>query len=219
MNLYQMKSNPSGIDRMGNYLKDNFVSIGWPGIGDLDNVSRDELEERLIQAYPNQIQQLNEPVNDISTFVHGMQDGDYLLMAHGDAVYVGDVGDYYYVEAYDSETEGTCHRRGVTWLIAIRREELNAKVQELLSHPEMITKFTEAYAAAQLEGFLMKPRSPIDDSVAQGAPATVAAAPVPVDKQTIQEALHILKEAMGSEDAERRERAAVAILQYAKSGS
>jgi len=229
MDLYQMKSNPLGHDRIEQFLRDNFVSIGFPGIGDLESLGRAALEERLRQAYPGQEQKLNEWVHELRAFVHEMQDGDHLLVAHEEIVYLGDVGDYYYVEAFDSETEGTCHRRGVTWLAAIRRAELNAKVLELLDLPGAIARFQYSYSAAQLKPFVLNGSTekiaPVPELATSPCPPltsvpvdkqTIEEARLAVDKQTIEEALSILKQAMSCEDAERRERAAIAILQYAK---
>ncbi|WP_239616291.1 hypothetical protein [Cohnella mopanensis] len=213
MNLYQVKSNPLGIERMAGFLKDNYISIGYPGIGDLDNISPNELKERLTQAYEYEGQELLNGVDELSAFVNEMQDGDYVLVSENDSVYLGDVGDYYYVDASDSVEDGLCHRRGVTWLQCIPRSELNDYVREFLGYPGAIKKFEYPISYAQLERgiepqTMEKARSPVDDH-----------AHVHVDQQTIDEALAIMKEAMRSDDADRRERAAAAILQYASSRS
>jgi predicted Mrr-cat superfamily restriction endonuclease len=206
MNLFQMKSKPHGIERMAEFLKDNFVCIGWPGIGDLGHVDKEELEDRLAQVYKYQGQELANQLEAVSAFVHTMQDGDYVLVADNDCVHLGDVGDYYYIEEFDTQEDGTCHRHGVTWLTSIPRSELNAEVQELLRQSGTITKFEHPFSMAQLERW---------SSNHEGiAPMTGKTSNV--DPQTIEEALQILKKALRSEDADRRERAAVAILQFAR---
>jgi predicted Mrr-cat superfamily restriction endonuclease len=209
MNLYQVKSNPQGIERMAEFLRDNYISIGYPGIGDLDDIGPNELKERLAQAYEYERQELLERADELVTFVQEMQDGDYVLVAENDSVYLGDVGDYYYVDASDSMEDGLCHRRGVTWLQCIPRSDLNEYVYELLSYPGAIKKFEYPISYAQLERgiepkTMEKGRGSGDDHAL-------------VDRQTINEALAILQEAMRSDDADRRERAATAILQYASS--
>ncbi|MDF2669289.1 MAG: hypothetical protein K0R67_1595 [Paenibacillus sp.] len=191
---------------MAEFLKDNFVCIGWPGIGDLEKASKEQLKDRLSSKYGYQGQELANRLGAVSAFVHTMQDGDYVLVADQDWVHLGDVGDYYYAEQFDTEEDGMCHRRGVTWLTSIPKVELNAEVQELLRHRGTITKFKHPLPIAQLDRWVTN---------AQGI-TQVTGKPGYVDAKTVEEALNILKAALRSEDADRRERAAAAILQYAK---
>lgn len=222
MNLFQMKSHPHGIDRMKLFLEENFVCIGWPGIGNLEGVSKEELRRRLVLVYGDDPHELASRLGAIGLFVHAMQDGDYVLLADQDAVYVGDLGDYYYVDEYDNDQDAMCHRRGVTWLARIPRVELNAEVQELLRHRGTITRFQHPFAAAGLDRWIaaqqQAPILPASPPKAQrtASPASAASA---VDAQTIGQALGILKEAMESSDPERRERAAAAVLLYAAGAS
>ncbi|MDT3426701.1 hypothetical protein J2Z22_002235 [Paenibacillus forsythiae] len=46
MKLYQMSSRPGGTERISSFLEDNFVCMGWPGIGDLEHTGSEELRER-----------------------------------------------------------------------------------------------------------------------------------------------------------------------------
>jgi len=177
MNLFQMKSNPAGTERIGEFLEDNFVSIG-----------PEELPE------------------DMNLFVQAMQDGDYVLVAAQDCVHLGDLGDYFYDDSAASREKGLCHRRGVTWLAAIPRAELNAELQELLARPESVSRFNYPLHRAQLYRW----------SSNLAGEAQAAGKSVHVDEDTITEALEILKAALQSSDEERRERAAAAILLYAK---
>lgn len=210
MNLFKIKSTVQGIDRMEVFLKDNFVSIGSPGVGDLENVGKDEIRDRLAAATAYEGQELAIRAEEMVTFVHTMQDGDYILVADDrDSVYLGDVGDYYYVESSDSEEDGLCHRRGVTWLNRIPKSELNAYVQEWLrSEGGGVKAFDYPFLLAQLDNWI----SPL--SIQAQTPANPQQ--VLVDRETIEEALAILKQALRCEDADRRERAAAAILRYAK---
>lgn len=212
MNLFRVKSNPQGIDRMAEFLKDNFICIGWPRIGDLDNSSEDEIKKRLAEMYGLSDEELADRLEEVCMFVHIMQDGDYVLVAAEEtgSVYLGDLGDYYYVEDADPAAveEGMCHRRGVTWLNGIPRLELNVQVQEFLERGEAVAKFMQPLAASQLDRWASK--------LAGQAADVVVGSPVLVDPRLIEEALEILKQALRSDDVERRERAAAAILQYAK---
>jgi predicted Mrr-cat superfamily restriction endonuclease len=206
MNLFQLKANSHGIDRMAEFLKDHFVCIGWSGLGNLENVSKDELRDRLARLYKVQGQELEERLEEMTTFVHVMQDGDYVLVANDESVHLGDLGDYYYVDSSDTEEDGRCHRRGVTWLKSLPRAELSGVLQELLGHQESITKFEHSVSVEQLEYWLSQSPGVL--------PATNDT--IKVNMETIEEALAILQLAMLSDNVERRERAAIAILRYAK---
>ncbi|MEK3914606.1 hypothetical protein [Paenibacillus sp. FSL H7-0331] len=215
MKLFQMKSNPHGMDRMALFLKDHFVCIGWPGIGDLDNISTSELERRLVLAYDMTDTDITDPLDEINCFVHMMQDGDYVLVAHEQEVYLGDIGDYYYVEQHDNNDEGMCHRRGVTWLHRIPRSELNKEVQSLLNHREAITPYELAMETAGLDRWLP---NHLRVAAHTGAEPNILVQSVPkviIDNDTLEQAMSVLKEALNSDDPVRRERAAIAILQYA----
>ncbi|SFK96987.1 hypothetical protein SAMN03159341_102452 [Paenibacillus sp. 1_12] len=208
MKLFQVKSNPWGIDRMALFLKDNFISISCPGIGDLEHLSAPE--QQLVLACETPDSNVTDQLNEISCFVQMMQDGDYVLVAHDQEVYLGDVGDYYYVEQHDSIKEGMCHRRGVTWLNRIPRSELNKEVQALLNHREAISPYEQAIGTAGLDRWL-----PNHLRMAENTNANVPVQRISVDEDTLEQALGVLKEALCCDDPERRERAAIAILQYA----
>ncbi|MCL6605473.1 MAG: hypothetical protein K6T94_21625 [Paenibacillus sp.] len=206
MNLYQMKSNPYGIEQISKFLEDNFVSIGLQGIGDLENVEESQVRERLEAACGSKDQELRKQLEMVSLFVHTMQDGDYVLVVEQDFVHLGDLGDYFYDELSDTAATGLCHRRGVTWLTRIPLVEMNSEVQELLAQTEMISQFKYPLARAQLNQW---------SSNLLGS-ERVTAKSVQLDEETIAQAIEILKKALHSDDEERRERAAIAILQYVK---
>ncbi|GGF71625.1 hypothetical protein GCM10010912_15950 [Paenibacillus albidus] len=206
MNLFQLKAGPRGSERVAEFLNNNMVSIGHPGLGDLENAGRAEIEEKMIRLYGYRGVELQEHVEAAVIFAHTIQDGDYVLVADGDWVHLGDLGDYFYVEPAEAADGDNAHRRGVTWLTHIPRVALQPGVQQLLAEKGAVTQFQEPIAAARLDLW-------ITDVAAISEPVEHR---VRVDEATIAAALDILKQALGSEDAERRERAAVAILQYAK---
>jgi predicted Mrr-cat superfamily restriction endonuclease len=202
MRLFGVKAIGEGGERLSEFLKEHYISIGWPEVGDLEGVSLEELNARCSAVYPVH----PEAQEQLHTFVNTMQDGDYVLLhGHGHEAYLGDVGDYFYVEDTEKEAEGACHRRGVTWLHRIPVAELSPAVQLLLQDPRPIVRFEAPFEKAQLERWLTP----------AGAPDSTA--PL-VDGETIAEAIRVLKEALRSDDPERRERAAAALLQYAKGG-
>ncbi|MFX3635888.1 MAG: hypothetical protein ACE3L7_28340 [Candidatus Pristimantibacillus sp.] len=208
MNVFVMKldRHENENNRIVEFLKDNFVCIGWSGTGDLENVSGDELRERLASVYPFEDQELADQLDEIHTFVNGMQDGDYLLAVNGDHIYLGDLGDYYYIDTFDNAEDGSCHRRGVTWLKTLLRADLNAEIQQIIDNQRLIVKLDRSFSIQELEAWLCNPLVTEPDRLNR----------LFVDADTIEKALDILRIALDSDDAERRERAAIAILQYAR---
>lgn len=205
MNLFRMGSRPLGMERITTFLEDNYVSIGYPGIGDLENISIEELRDRLIATYPYSEDELTQHLQVLNLFVNTMQDGDFVLVPDGEWVHLGDLGDYFYYELFDNTDNGTCHRRGVTWLKSLPVTDLNAAARDFLD---------EAGSLVQYKGLL--PSARIDLWITGSATEQDESCDVQVDEETIAKALNILKEALSCDDAERRERAAIAILQYVK---
>jgi predicted Mrr-cat superfamily restriction endonuclease len=210
MKLFQIKTAPLGVERLTEFLEDNYVSIGYPGLGNLEYADRDEIGRRLIQSGAYQDVGHGSALENLYTFVHIMQDGDYVVAADGEYVHLGDLGDYFYDELFDHEEDGRCHRRGVTWLKSLPRTALNPLVNQLLEEEAQVSLYTGALPSARLDLWLTGTEQ---DSTVKTESAESAAA---VDKETIAEAIAVLRDALHSDDPGRRERAAIAILQYAK---
>ncbi|MGC5772156.1 hypothetical protein [Paenibacillus pabuli] len=209
MNLFHIQSTLQGINWTTSFLENNFIGIAWAGIGDLEREPPEEWKQQLIQRYGIGEAELTQVLETLHTFVYIMQDGDYVLVDDDEWTYVGDLGDYFYDDSNGTRAETICHRRGVTWLGRIPLMELNDKVRALRSHHSIIAKFEHPISQAQLDPWLSVTRMKTDKEGSHFA--------VRVDEGTMKEALEVLKEALHSEDADLRVRAAAAILQYAKS--
>lgn len=207
MKLFQVKTSPLGVERIAEFLENNYICIGYPGTGNLETASPEEMLVRLLKSGAYQGPELETAVADLNLFVHEMQDGDYVLVADGQWVHLGDLGDYFYDDTFDTTDDGRCHRRGVTWLKSIPQCALNPEAAELLAEEAQISRYRGTLPAARIE--LWIEGSGMADSEAEGKRALV-------DEVTVLKAVAVLKEALQSEDADRRERAAIAILQYAK---
>ncbi|OMF97533.1 hypothetical protein [Paenibacillus sp. FSL R7-0273] len=207
MKLFQIKASPLGVERIAEFLENNYICIGYPGTGDLEGASPEEMLARLLKSGAYQGKELEAAVVNLNLFVHEMQDGDYVLVADGQWVHLGDLGDYFYDETYDKAGDGRCHRRGVTWLKSIPQSALNPEVAELLADESSVSRYRGTLPAARIELWL-EGTGPAD-SAADGNRSRV-------DEITVAKAIAVLKEALNSDDADRRERAAVAILHYAK---
>ena len=211
MNLFYIQSTIHGMSYATSFLEDNFIGMTWPGIGDLEEISTEEWKGRLREHYRLEETELEHVIRDLHTFVHIMQDGDYVVIKDDEWAYVGDLGDYYYDDSIGTEEDFICHRRGVTWLGRIPLEDLNDKVQALIHQTGTLTQFEHPVSQAQLDRYLKGVNEPAEGVQASNSPSNK------VDKATIEAALHVLRQALDSEDINIRVRAAEAILQYARS--
>ncbi|WP_168118622.1 hypothetical protein [Paenibacillus sp. HB172176] len=213
MRLFQMKAEVHGRNRIEDFLEHNYVCLGPAGIGDLERLSETDLMRRLAAIERNE--QLAELYKEMHLFVLEMRDGDYILLQDNGTVYLGDLGDYYYVESYDSEEEASSHRRGVTWLTAVPEAGISNELRSLLETSDSVSMLEKQITRAELERTLLAGDAPNigsnDANVKVEADFSDACL---VPKAMILEALSILQEAMRSNDAERRERAAIAVLGY-----
>lgn len=207
MRLYGVNLEQLGSGLLKSFLEDNYICAGYPGLGDLENVGREEIGMRLLAAGYEELE-LEGALGSLDAFVNEMQDGDYVLIADEAWVYLGDLGDYFYDDRHDGVEDGTAHRRGVTWLKSLPRDTVNPSAKKLLAADRRVAAYPGVLPAARIELWLG------DDSAGSGTVA--AASTVQVDEATVADALAVLKAALHSGDAERQERAAVAILQYAK---
>ncbi|MCA0756858.1 hypothetical protein KP806_17505 [Paenibacillus sp. N4] len=204
MQLYRMKAEFEGKNRMKEFLEDNYVCFGWHGIGDLEKLDMAGLAAKLAEAFgPAGLpeREWSRRFEELSLFAYGMRDGDYVIVDDGMRIHLGDVGDYYYLDLFDNAEDGSCHRRGVTWLRSLLRDDLHPELLAFLEQDGEIGSFGRSVTEQELERLLAKPALS-----RQGL----------IDEETLREALDILKAAMRSEDPERRERAAIAILQAAR---
>ncbi|WP_138756214.1 hypothetical protein [Paenibacillus sinopodophylli] len=206
MNVFLLNTELQGTLHISTFLKDHYVGFDWPGVGDLEQVSKDEGQAKAVQGCDNKELNLLEQLQQISSFVYDMQDGDYLFMTDGDYVHMGDLGDYYYVDSMSADTGSPCHRRGVTWLKSLLRSDLHPELKAFVDRTAILSKLEKAVSLEQVEYWMARPAGQAENMVRASI----------VDGETINQALDILKKAMSSEDADRRERAAIAVLQFAK---
>ncbi|SDX57034.1 hypothetical protein [Paenibacillus sp. CF384] len=201
MQLFRMRVESEGKNGLAEFVENHYISCGRPGIGDMSGLTEAELAAALVEGAGLDGSELVSEVEAHYAFAQVMQDGDYIIVGDSDRMYLGDLGDYYYLDDFDNEADQSGHRRGVTWLRSLHGEELQPELLAFLEQEGKLGMFGRAVSKEQLERLL-----------AGQAPAGTRL----VDEVTVQEALDILKAAMRSEDVERRERAAVAILQFAR---
>ncbi|WP_308639886.1 hypothetical protein [Paenibacillus silvisoli] len=173
MRFFRMKAESEGNNGLQQFLEQHYISCGRPG---------------------------SKEAEDFVLFASVMQDGDYIVVTDGDRIVLGDLGDYFYNADCDNDEDKSGHRRGVTWLRSLDKDELHPELISFLEQEGKIGMLDREVSKEQVERFL-RPSPPGEGLI---------------DEAAISEAIRILKTAMRSEDAERRERAAIAILQAAQ---
>lgn len=227
MNLFRLSPLVRGKDRMEDFLKDCFVSIGYPGIGDLEAADAAEVSNRLRAVYGYEGSELRRRLEEIATFVSGMADGDYVLVPSRSSVWLGDLGDYYYRDDYDTPEEATCHRRGVTWLGVLPAQALSPPLRGFVLGAEndgeerAVASLPLSAQSAGLDAFAAQTPGGLLPGLPSALPASgpdgrLAERTSRVDAETLREAVAVLQEALRGDDPQLRVRAAEALLRYAK---
>lgn len=238
MKLFRISPFVQGRSRMEEFLRDCFVSMGYPGIGNLEHADEAEVSKRLNRVYGYEGTGLRRALADTSTFVHGMEDGDYVIVWTQGNVWLGDLGDYYYRDDYDSPEEATCHRRGVTWLGVLPESSLNPLLRDFVSQSTEteganigsfplpvdlagLELFAAQLPGSTVSGFALAAEAASNDAYAVRSADSASSHSTPhsrasVDEETIREAIAALRDMLRSDDPELRIRAATALLQYAK---
>lgn len=215
MKLFALKPVIGGQNRIKDFIEDCFVCLYSPGIGDMERGAKEQWFQRLAEQNDFSVVgaeaecgsiDLDKRLADMEMFALTMQDGDFVLVRDGDEVHVGDLGDYYYVDHADALEDGSCHRRGVTWVKSVLYDLLPNELQKLTNEAVPVSQFDKSVTRAQMELWF------------SGESSRTATVPMPmpeIDAAVIETAISVLTAAMSGEDAERRERAAAALLQYA----
>ncbi|MGL5152391.1 MAG: hypothetical protein ACRC7N_17680 [Clostridium sp.] len=138
--LFNVKTKPHGIERGEEFLRDSFICIGWPGIGDLSHSSRDEIKESLRNEYNVKGQKLGNYVASVNSFVNLMKEDDIVVISLGEVVHFGRVSGYVYEKSYDNNNEGMCHRRNVKWIGEKNKDEVSVDIKNLLSSRNTVSK-------------------------------------------------------------------------------
>lgn len=207
MNLFQMKTKPEGQEMVHQFIKDNFVSIGYPDMRNLGNLDKDDIREELSSVYGFSGNRLGTNLGNVNTFVNVMNIGDIVLILEGEWVHFGKVGKYSYKEEFKEEL--SCHRRDVLWLTKVQKYELNEHVKELLRNRGIITKFKHPLDIAELDNFIDYSDNKEEGSVKENGSCIV-------NENDISKALANIIEALDSENEEIRVNASINILKVSK---
>ena len=203
MKIFQIRSIPHGVERFQMFMDESFVCIGWPGLGNLENTSKDEMRNIIATAYGTTGHKAGHTLGQVNAFVNTMKNGDIAIVANKGYAYFASVGDYEYEPQYDNETDGMCHRRSVQWLGKLPQNELNSSIQALLRNRNTIAEYPGSFEESELENKL------------SGLIPAVTQSGAKLDS-LFDKALSILEEELQSEDHDRRLQAAIELIKLKK---
>lgn len=217
MNIFQIKNKPHGKERLNEFLNFKFICIGWPEIGNLEGVTKEEIRKRLEKRYyknnESDTRRIGVDLGNIWSFVDTMQDGDIVLFnGHLDQVHVVKVGSYKYVKEFDNDTDGMCHQREFKLLATLPNGKLSNKLQELMRHRGTVTKFKYPLKEAKLDLLINESEEKIiNESIVNQIDKNIK-----VPEEIIDKALKILFDELESNDSGKRVESAIEILRLLK---
>ena len=129
-----IRPRPHEIYRMPEFKTKNIVAIGWPGIGDITGMSREDLKQTLADApYHLSGLALGNAYATIDILLNQMKKGDLVLVADGADIYFGEIaGDYSFDRSVDNASDGYPHQRTVRWMNSLSREDLSKELRSAL---------------------------------------------------------------------------------------
>lgn len=151
-----LRPNPHNKFRLEEFKAGNIIAVGWPGIGDLTNKSREDIKS-LLQGNPYNYTSLvlGNAYATIDILVNQMELDDLILIPNGEDIYFAKVtSNYQYDQSKDNDNEGYPHQRRIQFLnspisrLSLPNELRNSlKVQrataDLTKHYDLIKNLSE----------------------------------------------------------------------------
>ncbi|MDR1081915.1 MAG: hypothetical protein LBQ79_13390 [Deltaproteobacteria bacterium] len=107
--IWAVRPEPNFTHRLADFLSNDMVAIGWPGIGDLGGgLTRDDIKERLSSTFEHYAKdskhELSVASGILDRFVNVLAAGDLVMVPNGEDVYVSELTGGY---VYHPELDGT----------------------------------------------------------------------------------------------------------------
>lgn len=113
-NYYLVRLKPGGIDRTQECLETNKIAMGWSKVGDISNMSKEEIRSQLQKEYVFTGMSLSSNLASLLTIKERISTGDIIVTADGPNVSIGEViSEYYFNEEAAAQDYG--HQRDVNW--------------------------------------------------------------------------------------------------------
>ncbi|MGL6056857.1 MAG: restriction endonuclease [Culicoidibacterales bacterium] len=146
-NAWFVRPYPHGIRRLDEFKNQEIIAIGWPGIGDLNGKSREEIKS-ILESNPYNLGsiELGTASATVDLFVNRMQLGDIVLVPDGEDIYFCEItSDYYLASNVDNNKEGYPRQRQVKWLKATLRKNLSLELRNALKNQRTAADLTKYY--------------------------------------------------------------------------
>ncbi|MBT9137165.1 MAG: hypothetical protein DDT34_02252 [Firmicutes bacterium] len=127
--VWLLRPSPHGTNRMGEFVARSIIAIGWPELGDLTGMSREQIKAALATPpYSLSSLELGSAYASVDIFVNQMSVGDLVLVPNGSEIhFCRVVGDYGYSQS--DQGDGYPHQRRVEWLATTLRTSLPMEVR------------------------------------------------------------------------------------------
>lgn len=131
-NYFLVRLKPGGIDRTEECLRENKIALGWSKTGDITEMSKDDVREKLEQEYNYTGMALSGNLTSLMTLKDRIKTGDLVVTADGPLVSVGEVkSEYYFNEEAAKDDYG--HQRDVQWILKnIERDDIPDDLRQAL---------------------------------------------------------------------------------------
>lgn len=125
--FYEIRPFPNHEDRYGEFIKNNFVAIGWPEILDISNLSFEEIKAEIKKLHPDYDPTKSGQIAGFFTKLLNIKIGDIILIPYfdneGPIVTIAKVTKPYYYDKNYYEKH-MAHQLGIERITDISRSEI-----------------------------------------------------------------------------------------------
>lgn len=202
-NLWLLRGNPSGENRIREFKEEGIIAIGWNELGDMGGKDIGSIASELRQSGHSTT---NVTIGVINHFVNNMEIGDICLIPDDNKIYIAKIDEGYSYEKTKIK-DGYPHQRKVTFLNAndpIDRYDLPSDLQKSLGARNTVANLThrkELFCNFMNNGKIIEDESIDKDNILE----TELMGMLP-------KALENLKNDLESDDATRRATASIEVI-------
>lgn len=146
---WMLRAKPHGNNRISEFLQDNIIALGWPKIGNLSKLTKNDIRKKILsnEDYKNEYnttRKLSMVVSQLQRFVNEMDIGDYVIVPDSEDIYIGIItSNYIYHENLDNDNDGYPHQRNVEFKIHLKRNDLDQNLRESLRATMTLANLSE----------------------------------------------------------------------------
>ena len=196
--LWLVRTNPGKINRLKEFLENDIIAIGWSNLLDLHDMPKSTI---LTELYKNNYSCSNVKLGVINHFVNNMHVDDLCIIPYGDKVYIAKVTSEYYYDATKVD-DGYPHQRKAEFINKdnpISRSSLPETIRKSLGAQNYVAHLK--HRIDEFKAFLSETEPNNDNTDLQK-----------ILMKLLPKAIDNIKNAMDSDDDQRRFTASVEVL-------